>query len=290
MKEDTKATRETKVKEEMMELMEVRVKLVTLGFPAVKVLLDQMVNRESQDQREMLVLMDRKEQKEILEETANQEGLENMGSWDLRVIRVLVEPMGTKESAVMMVYQDQMEVVEREEYLERRGSRVPVGTEDQEETRGSQDPVESRGGRAQLAPTETLARLAGMGLPATEEMKAHLDQRDPKEREESKELRETEARWGSGEKMVSQETAQQVALVSRVTLGPVETLVSRVEREPLDPKEMTESPASQAPITGNQGIQELRGPKVTEDPRADRDLQGLLDQQDLMTVKFWISS
>lgn len=115
MKEDTKATRETKVKEEMMELMEVRVKLVTLGFPAVKVLLDQMVNRESQDQREMLVLMDRKEQKEILEETANQEGLENMGSWDLRVIRVLVEPMGTKESAVMMVYQDQMEVVEREE-------------------------------------------------------------------------------------------------------------------------------------------------------------------------------
>lgn len=174
--------------------------------------------------------------------------------------------------------------------MERRGSRVPVGTEDQEETRGSQDPVESRGGRAQLAPTETLARLAGMGLPATEEMKAHLDQRDPKEREESKELRETEARWGSGEKMVSQETAQQVALVSRVTLGPVETLVSRVEREPLDPKEMTESPASQAPITGNQGIQELRGPKVTEDPRADRDLQGLLDQQDLMTVKFWISS
>lgn len=67
-------------------------------------------------------------------------------------------------------------------------------TEDQEETWGSQDPVESRGGRAQLAPTETLASLAGMGLLATEEMKAHLDQRDPKDREESKELQETEAR------------------------------------------------------------------------------------------------
>lgn len=90
--------------------------------------------------------------------------------------------------------------------------------------------------------------------------------------------------------MVPQETAQQVALVSRVTLGPVETPVSRVEREPLDPKEMTESPAIQALITMNQGIQDLKGPKVTEDPKAIRDLLGLLDHQELMNVKFWISS
>lgn len=150
--------------------------------------------------------------------------------------------------------------------------------------------MESRGGRVQLAPTETPVSLASLGLLATEEMKAPLDQRDPKDREESKELQETEARWGRGEKMVSQETAQQVVLVSRVILGPVETLVSRVAKEPLDPKEMTEIPEIQAPITTNQDLQDPKGPKVTEDLRADRDLLGLLDHQELTNVRFWISS
>lgn len=79
-------------------------------------------------------------------------------------------------------------------------------------------------------------------------------------------------------------------MVSRVILGPVETLVSRVAREPLDPKEMTEMLEIQALITTNQGLQDLKEPKVTEDPRADRDLLGLPDHQELMNVKFWISS
>lgn len=51
--------------------------------------------------------------------------------------------------------------------------------------------------------------------------------------------------------MVPREMALQVALVSRVILGPVETLVSLVAREPPDPKEMTENPEIQAPITTN---------------------------------------
>lgn len=207
VKEDTKATRETKVIGEMMELMGARVNLVSLALPAVKDLLDQTANRESLDQRETQVLMDKKEQKEILEEMANQEGLETMAHWDLRVMKVLAEPMGTKESAVMMAHQDQMEPAGTTDQTERRGSKAPVETEVREEKRGSQDPVESRGGRAQLALMETLVSLAESGLLATEEMKAHLDQKDPKDREESKELRETEARWGKGEKKVSQEMA-----------------------------------------------------------------------------------
>lgn len=219
----------------------------------------------------------------------NQDGPETTAPWGLRVTVALAEPMGTKESAVMMGHLEQMELAAREDKLERRGSKVPVETEVQEETRGSQDPAESREGRAQLDPTETLARLASPDLPATEETKAHLDKKDPKGREESKELRETEARWGRGEKMVSQEMAQQVVMVSRVTLAPVETLVSRAPRELLDPKEMMESPEIQAQITTNQVPEDLTGPKVTEDPRASRDLLGLLDHQEVMNVKFWIS-
>lgn len=58
MKEDTKATRETKVLEEMMELMDARVNLVSPVYLAVKDLLDQTVCRESPDQRETPALMD----------------------------------------------------------------------------------------------------------------------------------------------------------------------------------------------------------------------------------------
>lgn len=218
----------------------------------------------------------------------NQDGLETTDLWDLRVIGVLVEPMGTKESVVMMGHLEQMEVAAREEQLENRESRVPVETEVRKEMQGSQDPVESRGGRAQLAPTETPVSPAGRGLPATEEMKAHLDQKDPKDREESKELQETEARWGGGEKMAWWETEQKAALVSRVILGPVETLVSRVVKELLDPKETTETLEIQAPITMSRDNQDLKEPKVTEDLRADRDLLGLLDHRELMNVRFWI--
>lgn len=131
----------------------------------------------------------------MLEETVNQEGLETMDLWDLRVIRALVELTGTKESVVTMAHLDQMAVAAREEQSERRASKVPVETEGPEANRGSQDPVESRGGRAQLDPTETPVSQEGPGRLDTEEMKAHLDQRDPRDREESKELQETEARW-----------------------------------------------------------------------------------------------
>lgn len=82
----------------------------------------------------------------------------------------------------------------------------------------------------------------------------------------------------------------QVVLVSRDILGLAETLVSRVAREPLDPKEMTEIPEIQDPITTNQDLQDPKGPKVTEDPKAIRDLLGLQDHQELMNVRFWISS
>lgn len=129
----------------------------------------------------------------------NREGPETTAHWDPRVIVALLETTGTKESAVMMAYRDRMDLAATEAQLERRASKVPVETEVQEESQGSQDPVENRGGRAQLAPTETLANLAGLGLLATEGMKAHLDQRDPKDQEESRELQETEARWGRGE-------------------------------------------------------------------------------------------
>lgn len=90
--------------------------------------------------------------------------------------------------------------------------------------------------------------------------------------------------------MVRQEMVPRAVLVSRVILGPVETLVSRVVKELLDPKETTEIPEIQAKITTSQDLKDLKGPKVTEDPRASRDLLGLPDHQELMNVKFWISS
>lgn len=185
---------------------------------------------------------------------------------------------------------DRMGTAEREDNLERRASKVPVETEVQEEAWGSQGPAESRGGRAQPAPTETPASRAEPGLLATEEMKAHLDQRVPKGREESKELRETEARWGRGEKTACQETALWVVSASRVILGPAEAPVNLAAREPLDPKETTETPEIQAPTTSNQDLQEPKGPKVTEDQKAIRDPLGLLDHQEPMNVKSWISS
>lgn len=113
--EDTKATRETKVKEEMMESMDAKVKMVSLVFPAVKDLPDQTACRETLDQRETLVLTDRKEKKEIPEMTVIQEGLETTAHWDLRVSGALAETTGTKENAVMMAHQDRMEIAARED-------------------------------------------------------------------------------------------------------------------------------------------------------------------------------
>lgn len=104
-----------------------------------------------------------------------------------------LEQMETKANVVMMVTLDQMVLVEREVNLERKGSKVLVETEVQEERRVSRDRVESKEGRVQLAPMETLVSPANKGLLATEVMRAPLDQRDPKGRGESKELQETEA-------------------------------------------------------------------------------------------------
>lgn len=254
MTEDTKATRETKVKGERMESTDARVNLVSLDLLAVKALLDKTARRESMDQRETLALMELKEKKEIPGGTANQDDLETMDHWAQRVIQALVVLTGTKESAAKMDYQGMMDLRARKGYLERRGSKVPVETEAQEENRGIQDPVENKGGRAQLAPTAPPVKLASPGLPGTEEMKAKPDQKDPEGREESKELQETEALWERGEQMVLQEMAQKVVMVSRVILGPVETRVSRVAGGRLDPKEMMASPEIQAPIITNRGF------------------------------------
>lgn len=79
-------------------------------------------------------------------------------------------------------------------------------------------------------------------------------------------------------------------MVSRVILGSVEILVSPVEREPQDPKGTMESPEIQAQITLSLGLPGPKEQKATEDLRASRDLQGRLDLQELMNVKFWTSS
>lgn len=226
----------------------------------------------------------------ILEKMANQEDLETMAHWELRVNAAHLELTEIKENEATMVQPDQTGLEERKANLERKGSKVLVGTEAPEEKQASQDPVESKEGRAQLAPTETPVSLVNKGLLATEGTRASLDQRDPKGQEESKELQETEASWGSGEKMVPQETAQLVVMVSRVILDLVETLASRAVRGPQDPKETMENPEIQALTTTNRGFQDLKGPKATEDLRASRGLLDLLDHQELMSVKFWISS
>lgn len=67
MKGDTKATRETKAREELMELTDGRENLAILVFLAVKGLLGQTVYREILDQKEILALMGRKEKRVILE-------------------------------------------------------------------------------------------------------------------------------------------------------------------------------------------------------------------------------
>lgn len=193
MKEDTKATRETKAKEELMELMDERERLVILVFPAVKGRRGQTVYKASLDQRETLALTDRKEIRVILEELENQDVLETMALWDHREIVAHLEQMVTKVNVVTMVKLVKTVAEEREVKLERKGSKVLVETEAPEERRVSQDPGESKEGRAQPAPTETLVSPGNKVLLATEAMRAPLDQRDPKGREESKELQETEA-------------------------------------------------------------------------------------------------
>lgn len=132
--------------------------------------------------------------------------------------------------------------------------------------------------------------MAGLVLLATEEMKAHLDQRDPKDHEESKEPQETEARWERGERTGPRGTEQKVAMDSRVTLAHVEIPASRAARELLDPKGTTGSLENQEQTTIFQGQQDQKGPKVTEDLRARRDLRGLQDHKEPTNVRFWISS
>lgn len=176
-----------------MELMDERERLVILVFPAVKGLRGQTVYKASLDQRETLALTDRKEIRVILEEPVKQVVLETTALLDHREIVAHLEQTGTKANEATMVKLVQMAAEEREVKLERKGSKVLVETEAPEERRVNQDPGESREGRAQPAPTETLVSRGNKVLLATEAMKAPLDQRDPKGREESKELQETEA-------------------------------------------------------------------------------------------------
>lgn len=128
--------------------------------------------------------------------------LEITAHWELRETVAGQGQTETKANVVMMVVLGQRVLQETKVNLERKGSKVLVETEVQEEIRVSQDPMESKEGRAQLAPMETLASLANKVLVATEATRAPLDQRDLKGQEESKELQETEAQWGDGEKMV----------------------------------------------------------------------------------------
>lgn len=202
MKEDTKATRETKAREELMELMDARENLVILVFLAVKGLRGQTVYKEIKDQKETLALTGRKEKRVILEMMVHLDVLEIMAHWDHREIVASLDKAETKVNVVMMVILDQMVLAEIKVKLERKGSKVLVETEVQEENRVTQDPLESEEERAQLAPMEPLATLANRVLLVTEVTRVPLDQRDLKGREESKELQETEARWGSGETMV----------------------------------------------------------------------------------------
>lgn len=176
-----------------MELMDARESLGMQVFPAVKVLLGPTVYKASLDQRETLVLTGRKETRVIEAEMVNQGVLETTARWEHRENVAHLEQTETKANAAMMVKLDKMALEEREVRLERKGSKVLAETEAQEETRVSQDPVESREGKAQLAPTETLVSLANKVLLATEAMKAPPDLKDPKGQEESKELQETEA-------------------------------------------------------------------------------------------------
>lgn len=176
-----------------MELMDARESLVMQVFPAVKVLLGPTVYKASLDQRETLVLTGRKETRVIEEAMVNQGVLETTAHWVHRENAAHLERMETKANVAMMVKLDKTAFEEREVRLERKGSKGLVETEAQEETRVSQDPEESREGKDQLAPTETLVSLANKVLLATEATRAPPDQKDPKGREESKELQETEA-------------------------------------------------------------------------------------------------
>lgn len=198
--------------------------------------------------------------------------------------------MGTKDSGVMMEHLDRTASGETKEPQERKENKEPVETEDQEEIWVTQDLVEIRAERVHLEPMESLVTSAGRGLQDTEEMRAPPDQRAPKDQEESKELLETEARSETGEKMGHQEMELKVAMVSRVTPAHEGALESRAGRELRDPKEMTESLETLAWTTTPQDSQGTKEPKVTEDLKETRDQLGLPDLQELMIVRFWISS
>lgn len=109
VKEVTKATRATKDKRAQMELMDARVIQDSLVFPGVKDLQDQMAHREILVQREILVLMEPKELKVSLEGMENLGDQGTMGPQESRGTWGHEDPMGIKESGVMMVHQDLMD-------------------------------------------------------------------------------------------------------------------------------------------------------------------------------------
>lgn len=90
--------------------------------------------------------------------------------------------------------------------------------------------------------------------------------------------------------MDHQEMEQRAAMVSRVILGPGEIKEHLVEKEPLDPREMMESQVNLDQIITDQDQMGLEDPKVTEDRKEDLDQKENLGLQELMNVRFWISS
>lgn len=199
VKEDTKDSRETKVTEEQMGLMVARVKQGFLVLPAVKDLLDQTAHKEITAPRETPVLTEPKVLKVTLDLTETLDDQGTTAQLDPRANEDPQESMETRESGVMMAHLDQMDPVETEVQPERGVNKVPVVTEGLEETRESLDLGGSRAGRDPLAPTEIRVSLAGRGLQDTGETRAHLDLRDPRGQEESKDRKETKARSARGE-------------------------------------------------------------------------------------------
>lgn len=87
-----------------------------------------------------------------------------------------------------------------------------------------------------------------------------------------------------------QEMEQRAVMVSRVIPGPGEIQEHLVEKEPLDPREMMESQVTLDQIMTDQDHLGLKEPRVTEGLKEILDHQDHLGRQELMNVRFWISS
>ncbi|KAJ8410079.1 hypothetical protein AAFF_G00211200 [Aldrovandia affinis] len=194
---------------------------------------------------------------EILGKMGSQEDQETMVHLETRVNQDQGEPTETKEREAMMVHQEKKDLLEKGERMVRRVNKVPVETEDPEESWVIQAQGGNRVGRGHLDLTES---------------------RERKDRGESKDPLETEGRWVGGEKMALQEMALQDAMASKVILALEEIQESREERVPLDPKEMMGSLVTREQIMTRLEILALKVQRATGDQKEIRDHPGHLDE------------